>query len=225
MNKKTKIVVLSVFGFLCLFALVAVIIIPQFSAYRIRSYNSSAINRHPSVDDILSKMELGNIAYNAPQEMNIEDKKDINLLLSIKTPIYDLKRQLKEEGEKIGSTIRISDRMEARLSGQNFSIVAITPEIQAISINENTEWKWEAVPKKGGKQYLHLTLSVFILVDGVSTPRTIRTFDSTIEVKVTPAQKVKIFLENNWQWLWAAILVPLVGWLWKKRKSPRGVCP
>jgi hypothetical protein len=173
------------------------------------------------IDKILERLELGNIAFNAPKKMNMEEKEIVTLLLSATTPTEVLKSELKSEGEKVGATIRISDRMEARLSGQNFTITAITPEIQAVSRKENTEWKWEVAPKEKGDQFLHLTLSALILVDGASTPKAIRTFDSTINVEVTPLQRIKIFVTNNWQWLWATILVPIGGWLWKKRKNTK----
>lgn len=100
-----------------------------------------------------------------------------------------------------------------------FQITAITPEIQAVSKRQRTEWKWEIHPKKEGKHKLHLTLTALLEIDGKSTPRTIRTFDKVIEVNVTATQKTSLLFKNNWQWLWAAILVPVVGWLWKRRKK------
>jgi hypothetical protein len=111
--------------------------------------------------------------------------------------------------------------MEARLSGPNFAITAITPEIQAVSRSEITEWKWEVKPSSDGRHYLHLTLSALLRVDGTPTPRAIRTFDKVIEVEVEWHQRVGSFFEKNWQWLWAAILVPVVGWLWKRKKGPK----
>ena len=143
--------------------------------------------------------------------------------MSAKTSIDELEKELEGEGTKAGATIKISDRMEARLTGQYFSITAITPEVQAVSRKENTEWKWEVIPKIQGNQFLHLTLSALIMVDGVPTPRAIKTFDTTISVEVTNYQRVKLFIENNWQWLWAAILAPVAvglwGLWWKKRSD------
>lgn len=72
-----------------------------------------------------------------------------------------LKQSIIEEGEKVEATIKVSDRMEARLSGYMFQITAITPEIQAVSKTQQTEW------------------------------------------------------------IWAAILVPVTGWLWKRKKKQR----
>jgi hypothetical protein len=124
-------------------------------------------------------------------------------------------------GEKEGARIQVSDRMEARLSGPNFAITAVTPEVQAVTRTAVTEWKWEVEPRSKGPQHLHLTLSVLINADGASTSRMIRTFDKEIEVEVTWGQQVGSFLKNNWQWLWAVILVPGIGWLWRRKKGSK----
>jgi len=172
-----------------------------------------------TVDRILEKMELGNIAFNAPESMNLHDTVIVHLVLGLSKPIDELKRMIEEEGAKEGAQIRVANRMEARLSGPNFAITAITPEEQAISESEVTEWKWEVKPNTEGRQYLHLTLSALLRVDGEPTQKAIKTFDKMIAVEVTWSQKVSSFFKKNWQWLWAAVLVPLVGWLWKRRRK------
>lgn len=172
-----------------------------------------------AVDRLIDEMEFGAIAFNAPTNININDTPQIQLILSIAETIDKLKQSITEEGEKVGATIRVSDRMEARLSGYKFQITAITPEIQAVSESQQTEWKWEIHPKEEGRHKLHLTLTALLEIDGHSTPRTIRTFDTVVEVNVTATQEVGLFFKNNWQWLWAAILVPVAGWLWKRRKK------
>ncbi|MCH8080118.1 MAG: hypothetical protein IIA06_10140 [Proteobacteria bacterium] len=172
-----------------------------------------------NVDRLLNEMEFGAIAFNAPTNINIDDSPQIQLILSLAESVEQLKQYITEEGERVGATIKVSDRMEARLSGYMFQITAITPEIQAVTNYQQTEWKWELHPKEEGKHSLHLTLTALLEIDGRSTPRAIRTFDTIIEVNVTVTQKIKLFFKNNWQWLWAAILIPVAGWLWKRKKK------
>jgi hypothetical protein len=169
-----------------------------------------------AIDRIIKKMDLGNIAFNVPQNMNLYDSTIIHLVLGVEKEIEDIKRMIEEKGEKVGARIRVSNRMEARLSGSNFAITAISPEVQAVSKTEVTEWKWEIKPKEDGKQFLHLTLSALLNIEGENTPRVIRTFDRIILVEVTIYQQAKIFVKSNWQWLWTFLLVPIVVWLWKK---------
>jgi hypothetical protein len=175
--------------------------------------------RLDAIDRILETLDLGNVAFNAPKTMHIGDTAVIQLMLGLETPIDELKSMIESLGDKEGAQIRVADRMEARLSGPNFAITAITPEIQVVSRRNITEWKWEIEPKADGYHHLHLTLSALLSVYGVSTPRAIRTFDEVIEVKVEWHQQVGSFFEKNWQWLWAAVLVPVIGWLWKRRKQ------
>jgi hypothetical protein len=172
-----------------------------------------------SVDRLLDNMEFGAIAFNAPASINIKNSQQIQLLLSLAETVEDLKQSIVKEGEKVGATIRVSDRMEARLTGYKFEITAITPEIQAVSKSQETEWRWEIFPKTEGKHNLHLTLTALLEIDGQSTPRAIKTFDKKIIVTITKTQKFVTFFKNNWQWLWAAIFVPVVGWLWKRKKT------
>lgn len=173
------------------------------------------------VDKLLEKMEFGVIAFNTPTHINIDDSPQIQLKLSLNETVEKLKRSITEKGKKMGATIRVSDRMEARLSGNMFRITAITPETQAVSKKQETEWKWVIHPKKEGTHKLYLTLTALLEVSGQTTPRAIRTFDKKIAVNVTPTQKVRLFFMNNWQWLWAAILVPVAGWLWKRKGKKR----
>jgi hypothetical protein len=111
--------------------------------------------------------------------------------------------------------------MEARLSGLGFKIEAITPERQAVSPRDITEWKWEIDPTESGLQKLHLSLSAIFYDKDREMIRTVRTFDKTIEVEVTLGHRLSDFVSRNWQWLWKAILVPLGAWAisqWIKRK-------
>jgi hypothetical protein len=172
-----------------------------------------------TVDRILEAMAVGNIAFNAPWSLNLKDTAQIQLLLSLEQSVEELRGAVTAEGEREGHQVRVSNRMEARLSGADFQITAITPEDQAITSRGVTEWKWEVKPVTRGPHHLHLTLTAVFEVDGTSTRRAIRTYDKVIGVEVTPGQQASEFLAKNWQWLWAAILIPLGGWLWKRWKN------
>lgn len=172
-----------------------------------------------SIDRILTELELGNIAFNAPNSINLYDTAIIQLILGIETSIDELKEKIEEEGERVGAQILIADRMEARLYGRNFDITAISPETQAVSHIEETEWIWEIQPLTHGPQRLYLTLSALISVEGESTSRMIRTFNKAINVEVTWLQRTGTFFSKNWQWLWVAILAPGIGWYWKRKQQ------
>lgn len=172
-------------------------------------------------DHILENLPLGNIAFNTPTAININDTASIQLILSLSKPIEELKQMIEAEGEKQGESIKVSDQMEARLTGPHFQIHAVTPENQGIASTGETKWTWDVKPLKTGRQMLHLTLTAKFAVNGQPNSRVIRTFDKNIEVNVTLVQKGTEFLEKFGQWLWAGIIIPIAGWLWKRRKASR----
>jgi hypothetical protein len=112
--------------------------------------------------------------------------------------------------------------MEAHLTGNDFDIVPITPEEQAISRRETTEWKWSVKPKDVGTLPLHLSLNAKFKVDGQEAARTIRTFDKTVYVKVFSPRGIAVIVRHNWQWLCTALIFPIAGWVWHRgRKSAK----
>lgn len=139
-----------------------------------------------------------NFAFNSPETMNPRDTAVIQLVLGLKTTIDDQKQKIEAAAEKSGERIHVPDRMEAHLSGSNFAIRAITPEVQDVSQSNLTEWQWEVKPSSDGRHDLHLTVSTLLSVDGVSPPKTIITFDQAIEVKTTWSQRVRSFFKKNW---------------------------
>ena len=167
-------------------------------------------------------MDWANIAFNSPSTIKLDETAQLQLLLSLQKSIEELSRAIVEAGAREGAKVKVSNRMEARLSGPTFQITAITTEEQAIGSVDTIEWKWEIKPTVAGRHNLHLTLTALINVDGAATRSSVRTFNRTIEVEVTARQRALEFVEKNWQWLWAAILLPIAGWLWKRRKDQRG---
>jgi hypothetical protein len=172
------------------------------------------------IDKYLNEMAKGNIVFNVPDSiMHINQSNTIQLLLDITRPVEKLESMIKESGELESHQIKISETMEARLSGNGFQILAITPEQQLISARETTEWRWDIKAIEEGRQRLHLTLSAILNIDGSNRIRTIRTFDRIINVRVSLGKRISSLIANNWEWLFTVLLIPLVTWLWKKRKQ------
>ncbi|WP_266180838.1 hypothetical protein [Dyella humicola] len=145
----------------------------------------------------------------------------MQLLLDMKKTVEQLTAEIAAPGSKQGASIKIAEQMEARLTGPQFAITAITPERQAIGADDTVEWAWDVVPTMSGTHPLHLTLSAIIKVGDTPSERVMRTFDKEIVVEVTAWQRITDFVSNNWQWLWAAFVAPVGLWGWKRwRKVP-----
>jgi hypothetical protein len=169
------------------------------------------------LDHLLSKLPLGNIIFNVPNKMVLAQSYEINLLLSATKSLEELRKEL--PGKIEGAEIRIAPKMEARLTGQDFAIIAVKPEVQGVSGQETTEWEWEVKPSSSGSHQLHLTINAILSVNGVETSRSITTFDRKITIEVSFGRVVLNFITNNWQWLWTAILIPVAAWVWKKKRK------
>jgi hypothetical protein len=169
-------------------------------------------------DDVVKEMDWGNIAFNTPSKMNLRDKATIQLVLSLTHGIDELSHMITAKGEKDNARIKVSDRMEADLSGFDFEIIPITPKEQAISHVDATSWSWRVRPKSKGLHQLHLTLTAKFDLNGTQTQKSIRTFERTITVEVTTTEMLTEFVADNWLWVWAPFALPVGVWVWKKRR-------
>jgi hypothetical protein len=185
--------------------------------------------RDGSIDDLLEDLDLVNVAFNAPRTMHLNDPVVIQLLLSGGQTIEQLQEELTALGEQEGEQIRASDAMEAQLTGAGFDIAPVTPAVQLVSKEAVTEWKWEVEPTKTGERRLHLTLSALIDLDGRDRTYTVRTFERTLDVNVTFGERLETFVSDNWQWLWTALLIPIVGlglrWRQQRKVPPTDSTP
>lgn len=92
-----------------------------------------------------------------------------------------------EEGEA-----KVSDKVEVRLSGANFNIVAASPAVQALSpLTENT-WRWSVTALSAGDH--DLTFEVFAMDSETATP--LRTFRDTVTVKVSGLNRAIAFADQ-----------------------------
>ena len=80
-----------------------------------------------AVDRLKSGLGAGNIAYNAPESMRLDETVTVSLKLSKLASIIQLKAQLTNPGEKRGAEIMVGPKMRAMLSGARsaFDIVRL----------------------------------------------------------------------------------------------------
>lgn len=174
------------------------------------------------IDPYVESLKKGNIAFNAPEKLPLDQTAIIELRLSPSASVEQLKNRIREGGKKEGEPVRITDRMEAQLAGQGFTIKSITPDEQSVKSAEDTVWQWEIKPTDTGQQRLHLAINAVFAVDSKDRRVLIRVFDATIKVNASPIRLVGKFIADNWAWIWAAIFVPVVVYLnskWEARKE------
>lgn len=179
------------------------------------------------IDTQLEHLNKANIVFNTPESMSVGDTRAIQLLLGLNS-VPELEQMIQEAGRiEHATNVRISNQMEAKLSGEGFSITEITPAVCAISMKEVNEWKWNIKAEKPGKHRLNLALNVILFIEGNQRSRTIKTFEKDIEVTVVEVPwsltaSIIDFIKSEWKWLWAVLVVPLAGWIWKRLRKPAG---
>lgn len=176
------------------------------------------------VEQTVRQLAWGNILFNAPDTMQYEKAETLELALSPVHSVADLQAQIDQVTGVDSAKARMSNRMEAQLTGSGFTIEALAPALQAVTMHEITRWRWDVTPTQPGRQRLHLALSAHIDVTGHDAPFVVRTFARQIQVEITVPQRFRGFVQNNWQWLWA-FLVPILIYVWKRAKAYRWVVP
>ena len=128
---------------------------------------------------------FGSVAFNTPQQMTVGEQQVIQLLLDPSRTPHVLAQKITEPGRTETAVVRISKTVEAKLSGATFDIHPITPEAQPVSGRDPTEWRWEVTAREAGAHRLFLTINAVVGTD--PQRRTVRTYDHTIDVRVSRA--------------------------------------
>lgn len=232
-SSNLKMTKLNFWSFLALTGLIVVIeffIMHLFEKSKEIEYHVN--NKYFNEERKIAEKELSkaNIAFNVPETMKVAESKTVNLLLSPKYFSFELVSLLKESlvdtNKIIVDSLKISSIMEAFLTGQDFSITAITPPRQRIDKYGKNIWKWEVKALKPGKdRKLYLTLNAIIFDGKDKEPCTIKTYERTIFVYVRFGDKLFSFFNKNWQWVFAAILSPTAVYIWGKIKNRKKAPP
>jgi hypothetical protein len=167
------------------------------------------------IDRLLEGLQSANIAYNAPETLGYGRTFVIKLELSANKTPEELAGTIHEPGPTETATVKISNEMDARLTGEQFEIKAVRPERQAVSAT-GTEWTWNIKPRELGPQKLHLTLDAVLKIDNHESTYTLKTFDRTIGVNVVWPETWFVFFGKYWQWIVTTIVIPFVVWIGKK---------
>ena len=124
---------------------------------------------------------------------------------------------------------QVTKKLKADLDGGFLVETDLIGEAQkGVRANGDTRWEWNIRAAREGNQKLVATITTPVMFDGTETVVDVRNLEDVVVVIPIPlapppdvpftAQVLK-FIGGNWQWLWAAILIPCASWLWKRRQS------
>jgi len=170
-------------------------------------------------DNLLSQMVTdANLVFKIPDSVELNNRIRAQLLVDLEKSIEDLQEANTAKGTPITGSVKLSRVITARLIAPDFEVTAIEPEEQALIAGQTATWNWSLLPKASGTYDVTLTIDAKVEVNNREKTAHIRTFERTVKVTVTPTQVIFSFINENWQWLWSALLVPLFLWFWKSNK-------
>lgn len=178
------------------------------------SPNSTAL-----VSQILQKLDSGNIAFNTPAEMQIENSIIVELVLSQTKSVSELQAEIDKNFDKTNidsAQVKISNRMRASLTGYGFIVEALTPDEQLISNVGTTTWRWEVTPELTGTRKLHLDLAAIIDINKKEKSLIVKTYSKDIKVKISSIKRLTRFFNKNMEWIVIGLLVPLSTLIWTR---------
>ena len=173
-------------------------------------------------DSARGAMPVGTFRYDPPEEVRLGDTATIEATVSAEVGRV-FRRIGREEGERRGVEIEVSDRMAAQLVGINFEKDPDDVHILALGSAEPARWIWQVIPEKPGPQELLLVITARISVQGHDTDLVVASSRQDIVVTNPLSRRISKFIGANWQWLWVVILAPLAGgaWRWYKKRNDR----
>ncbi|MBT3313783.1 MAG: hypothetical protein HN390_04135 [Anaerolineae bacterium] len=179
------------------------------------------------IDQALNQFLLGNIAYNVPERMRVDEIITLELLLNPSAPQEELSEQISAKGEVESAIIEITPRMKVELRAEDaeaFEIQAIHDNAeQLIGSTHTTRWAWLVKAKKEGTQNLILTVYRLIKYEEVKDWREVKSYQTDIAVEITLGQRIKSL---DWKWviptIITAILIPAL-WRWTDNKKRAGI--
>ena len=179
-------------------------------------------NRISTATTVDSQLSSAKLVFLIPGSANIKEEITAKLLVSTVLDGEQLAVAAGGGGKRTAADIKVSKILIAKLSAPDFKVEAITPEEQALSEADTSEWRWRLRPASAGTYTVNLTVVAVVEVAGQKlAPRHIKTFDHQVDITITSGQLVSGWLEKWWQWIVSTILAPLAVWAWKSWRASK----
>jgi len=173
-----------------------------------------AMPHNESIDSKLEKLPEGSAIVTAPSEVMQYKEFDVSLRLA-KKELAELMNYSKLPGTTVEgiASVRMSPRMKAEFVGGDFTIIGQGIQEQAVTLKNDTVWRWRAYSIRPGVRTFKVLLHTLVIIDGNETPKTLDVGEAIVTIKVNPAE----FALRNWQWIVSVIVLPIIAWVVKQQ--------
>jgi hypothetical protein len=185
----------------------------------------------------VSALPSGTIAIHVPQStLRVGDQETVRVVVhdgvraaiagAFEDPTFPL------SGEATVARLAVSEQMNAQLYGDS-DRVKITPlqsskAFVVFGPDHAIEWRWIVKPVAPGAAGLSVAVTAKLDADLVGSPNSrvrVAIRDVPIQATTSLPAAVRAAIEQNWTWLWAAIVVPGAdaAWAWYRRRRENDV--
>lgn len=171
-----------------------------------------------NIDTPIDKISLGKIAYNIPEEMQLQEDTRVVVLITKSLVDSALRKDIDTSTFRI-QTIKVATRIKANLvdpTRKCFGINSLSTEEQFLDDSTNTFWEWDVKPIKSGRNKLILKATIKVNSSLGDNYRDIPIFEKVVYVKSSFITSTKIFIKDYWQWLTTVLLLPFGIWIYNK---------
>jgi hypothetical protein len=188
----------------------------------VESRPSTASRVAEAVEAELKSLADGKIAHNLPDEMALDEVREVEARITRRLDDPTLVRGLLGGTSVEVLDVKVGSVMKLELVGdpEAFGITRIASPVQAVVESQHTRWIWTVRAKRAGSHPLVLRASVRIPVPerGKDATHDIVVYTAKVRVLVSPWRLVRDFTGANWQWLAGTLLIPGVAWVIRGRR-------
>ena len=183
--------------------------------------------------EVIESLPVGSALFNPAEEMRQGQVYEVEVRVA---PVTEkeieadeeiqatLTADLEDGSPVIVIPVRVSTVMRAQLTGAGFTIEALTEEEQIRdSSRPFLRWMWQVRPEERGEQRLTLHLSVVVNAEGMGDRTHTISEVREVAVKGNPVYSARTFLGSNWEWVATGLVLPAVGWIWRRFRARRGL--
>lgn len=178
--------------------------------------SSKKINHTERQINVSEQLYSASAIFSVPLKANISEDIKAQLIIDPKKSIEELKSSVRGQMQA-AEKIKVSKIVISIIDAPDFIVTNLTPNEQALSDTDKTEWLWTLRPRSPGLHEINLSITAEVMVDSKYSKYHIRTFDKQVMIEITPIQLVGDWWSKYWQWVVSTLILPLLVFVYKKK--------
>lgn len=177
---------------------------PNASDARVELYQRLRDNRPPQ----------GSFA--PPEVMRVGDVATISFVL----PRPFVERLTREISGSSGASNAVTgEATVAVLGGSRLQVTPYRNPTQSLFSEALPEWRFGLEATRAGSEEITLSVQIELSALSGASHRAIYDLASQVQIQSSLTRTILSFVQDNWQWIFGTLLVPLVAWLLRRRRG------